>query len=75
MFYTTPPFFDYVWVANKNLDPKIASAFADSMKALTPNQPAQKKLLDLLNSKGYVVASDADYGKLRDAAKSAGLLH
>jgi phosphonate transport system substrate-binding protein len=75
VFYTTPPFFDYVWVANKNLDPRIASAFADSMKSLSPNQPDQKALLDLLNAKGYVMANDADYGKLRDAAKGAGLLH
>ena len=75
VFYTTPPFFDYVWVANKNLDPKTASAFADAMKQLSPNQPDQKVLLDLLNAKSYVAANDADYGKLRDAAKSAGLLH
>jgi phosphonate transport system substrate-binding protein len=75
VFYTTPAFFDYVWVANKNLDPKIATAFADSMKKLSPNQPEQKVLLDLLNAKSYVAANDADYGKLRDAAKSAGLLH
>lgn len=75
VFYTTPPFFDYVWVANKNLDPRIASAFADSMKSLSPGQPDQKALLDLLNAKSYVMANDADYGKLRDAAKSAGLLH
>jgi phosphonate transport system substrate-binding protein len=75
VFYTTPAFFDYVWVANRNLDPKVASAFADSMKALNADNPEQKALLDLLNAKGYVVANDADYEKLRDAAKSAGLLH
>jgi phosphonate transport system substrate-binding protein len=75
VFYTTPPFFDYVWVANKNLDPRIASAFANSMKSLSTSQPDQKALLDLLNAKGYVAANDADYGKLRDAAKGAGLLH
>src|SRR5271170_2937232 len=59
VFYTTPPFFDYVWVANKNLDPKIVSAFADSMTALNADNPDQKTLLDLLNAKGYVVANDA----------------
>jgi phosphonate transport system substrate-binding protein len=75
VFYTTPPFFDYVWVADKNLDPKIATAFADSMKSLNPANPDQKALLDLLNAKGYVDAHDADYTKLRDAAKNAGLLH
>jgi phosphonate transport system substrate-binding protein len=75
VFYTTPPFLDYVWVADKNLDPKIATAFADSMKALNPANPDQKALLDLLNAKGYVAANDANYAKLRDAAKNAGLLH
>jgi phosphonate transport system substrate-binding protein len=75
VFYTTPPFFDYVWVADKNLDPSVAEAFAGSMKALNAANPDQKALLDLLNAKDYVVANDADYQKLRDAAKSAGLLH
>jgi phosphonate transport system substrate-binding protein len=75
VFYTTPPFFDYVWVANKNLDPKIAHSFAAAMKGLTPDNSDQKALLDLLNSKGYLTANDADYGKLREAAQSAGLLH
>lgn len=75
VFYTTPPFFDYVWVANKNLDSKVAESFANAMKGLSAGDPDQKKLLDLLNAKGYVTASDADYGKLRDAARNAGLLH
>jgi phosphonate transport system substrate-binding protein len=75
VFYTTPPFFDYVWDANKNLDPKTADSFADAMKGLSADNPEQKALLDLLNAKGYVPANDADYGKLREAAQSAGLLH
>jgi phosphonate transport system substrate-binding protein len=75
VFYTTPPFFDYVWVANKNLDPEIADSFAAAMKGLSPDNPDEKVLLDLLNSKGYLTANDADYGKLREAAQSAGLLH
>lgn len=75
VFYTTPPFFDYVWVADKNLDPRVAESFANAMKGLNADNPDQKALLNLLNSKGYVAANDTDYGKLRDAAKSAGLLH
>lgn len=75
IFYTTPPFFDYVWVANKNLDPKIVESFTASMTGLSASNPDQKALLDLLNSQRYVPASDADYAKLRDAARSAGLLH
>jgi phosphonate transport system substrate-binding protein len=75
VFYTTPPFFDYVWVANKNLDPKISDSFAAAMTGLSPDNPDQKALLDLLNAKSYLTANDADYGKLREAAQSAGLLH
>jgi phosphonate transport system substrate-binding protein len=75
IFYTTPPFFDYVWVASKNLDPAVAESFAASMKSLNLEIAEQKTLLDLLNAKGYVTANDADYDKLREAGKSAGLLH
>lgn len=75
VFYTTPTFFDYVWVANRNLDPKAADAFANSMLALRPDDPAQKTLLQILNAQHYVPAHDADYTKLRAAAVSAGLLH
>lgn len=45
------------------------------MKALNADNAEQKLLLDLLNSKGYVTANDDDYGKLREAANSAGFLH
>jgi phosphonate transport system substrate-binding protein len=75
VFYTTPPFFDYVWVANPHLDPAVAASFAQSMESLRPDIPSQKALLDILNATSYVPAHDADYAKLRDAAKNAGLLH
>ncbi len=75
IFYTTPPFFDYVWVANKNLDPKVSEAFASAMLSLDAADPEKKALLGLLNSQGYLAANDADYAKLREAAQSAGLLH
>lgn len=75
VFYTTPPFFDYVWVASRKLDPKIAEAFANSMLALRPDDPEQKALLQILNAQQYVPAHAADYAKLREAAIRAGLLH
>lgn len=75
VFYTTPPFFDYVWVASGNLDPKIAQAFANSMLGLRSDDPEQKTVLEILNAQRYVAARDADYAKLREAAIRAGLLH
>src|SRR6185503_20222837 len=74
VFYTTPPFFDYIWVARKSLDPKIAEAFSTAMLKLDGNEPTQKIILDLLTASKYVKAQDSDYNKLRQAATDAGLL-
>lgn len=74
IFYTTPPFFDYVWAARKGLDPAIVKAFADAMLALDAGNAEQKTILDLLSASKYVIAEDSSYGPLRQAAKDAGLL-
>jgi len=74
VFYTTPPFFDYVWAARKALDPALAEAFKKAMLALDPADPQHKPVLDLLQASRYVAAEDANYDKLREAATTAGLL-
>ena len=74
VFYTTPPFFDYVWAARKGLNPATAKAFADAMLALDSGNAEQKTILDLLSASKYVKAEDSSYGPLRQAAKDAGLL-
>ncbi|HMG22249.1 MAG TPA: phosphate/phosphite/phosphonate ABC transporter substrate-binding protein [Kofleriaceae bacterium] len=74
VFHTTPPFFDYVWAARKQLEPALADAFRKAMLALDPGNPQHKPVLDLLQATRYVAADDASYDKLREAATSAGLL-
>jgi phosphonate transport system substrate-binding protein len=74
VFYTTPPFLDYVWAARKALDPALAAAFRQAMLALDPASPQHKPVLDLLQASKYVAADDASYDKLREAAIAAGLL-
>jgi phosphonate transport system substrate-binding protein len=74
VFYTTPPFFDYVWAARKALDPALADAFRRAMLALDAGNPQHKPVLDLLQATHYVRADDASYGPLREAATTAGLL-
>ena len=74
VFYTTPPFFDYVWAGRKALDPALADAFGKAMLALDPANPQHKPVLDLLQASRYVVARDASYAALREAATTAGLL-
>ncbi len=74
VFWTTPPFFDYVWVARKGLDTKLSSALSTAFLALNEADPQQKQILDALSAKKYVTADDASYDKLRQAAEQAGLL-
>jgi phosphonate transport system substrate-binding protein len=74
VFYTTPAFFDYLWAARKGLDPKLAESFANALLKLDASNADDKKVLDILSATKYVKASDADYGRLRQAARDAGLL-
>src|SRR6185503_9061208 len=74
VFYTTPPFFDYIWVARKTLDPGIAESFSSAMLKLHADDVSHKVILDLLNATSYVKAEDRNYDKLRQAATDAGLL-
>ena len=74
VFYTTPPFFDYIWVARKGLDPRLSDAFSQALLKLDSNNPEHRPFLDLLGATKYVKAEDSDYSKLRQAAKEAGLM-
>jgi phosphonate transport system substrate-binding protein len=74
IFYTTPAFFDYVWAARKGLDPKLSDGFSAAFLKLEASNPESKLLLDLLNATKYVRAEDANYDKLRQAAREEGLL-
>jgi phosphonate transport system substrate-binding protein len=74
IFSTTPPFFDYVWVARKGLADDKASTVAEAFLTLDASDPAQKAILDSLSATKYVRADDKSYDKLREAAKTAGLI-
>ncbi|HVP61637.1 MAG TPA: putative selenate ABC transporter substrate-binding protein [Myxococcaceae bacterium] len=75
VFWTTPPFVDYVWAARKDLDPSVMKKVADAFLALDPAKPEDQAILELLSAKGRYAAVDAAaYGPLRDAALREGLL-
>ncbi len=74
VFYTTPPYFDYVWAARKGLDPKLSEAFALAFLKLDSNNPDHSRILEFLRAGKYVRVKDSDYDKLRQAARDAGLM-
>jgi phosphonate transport system substrate-binding protein len=66
VFFTTPPFVDYVWVARKQVDPAIRDKFADAFLALKPGRDDQ--ILAILRGEKFVRAEDAQYDMLRQVA-------
>jgi phosphonate transport system substrate-binding protein len=72
VFYTTPPFVDYVWVARKDVSAAEREAFANAFLAL--RSPADAKVLGILRGTAFARADDAEYSVLRTIAVKLKLL-
>jgi phosphonate transport system substrate-binding protein len=74
VFWTTPPYVDYVWTARGDLDKGIQDKLVAAFLKLDYGQPVHRKLLDLHRTKKYIGANDADWKGVEEAAIAAGLL-
>lgn len=72
VFFTTPPFVDYVWVARKDVSPAIAAKMAEAFLGL--QQPKDAQILDILRGNQFVRANDQEYETLRSVARQLGML-
>ena len=71
VFYTTPPFVDYVWVARKEIDTAARDKFAAAFLSL--QSPRDDNVLTILRGEKFVAASDSEYDPLRRVAKAVNL--
>jgi phosphonate transport system substrate-binding protein len=74
IFWTTPPYVDYVWTVRGGVDKGMVDKITKAFLKLDYNNPADKKLLDLHRTKGYIPAKDEDWKSIEEAAVAAGLL-
>lgn len=74
VFYTTPPYVDYVWTVRGDLDPGLQDKIAAAFVKLDYNKPEHRKLLDLHRTKKYLRANAAEWKSVEDAAIAAGLI-
>ncbi len=74
VFWTTPPYVDYVWTARGDLDKGLQEKIAAAFLKLDYQNPEHRKLLDLHRTKKYIKADDADWKGVEEAAIAAGLL-
>ena len=72
VFFTTPPFLDYVWVSRKDAAAADRNAFSDAFLALRGQ--AHAPILEILRGTSFVRANDAEYDLLRAVAAKLKLL-
>lgn len=74
IFWTTPPYVDYVWTVRAGVDKGIVDRITKAFLGLDYTNTEHKKLLDLHRTKGYIAAKDADWKAIEEAAVAAGLI-
>ncbi len=74
IFWTTPPYVDYVWTVRGGVDKATVEKISKAFLKLDYKNPEHKKLLDLHRTKGYIAAKDADWKGIEEAAIAAGLI-
>jgi len=74
VFWTTPPYVDYVWAVRGDLDPALVGRIAEAFTKLRYDNPEHRKLLDLQRTKRYVRVKVEDFKPVEEAAIAAGLL-
>jgi phosphonate transport system substrate-binding protein len=72
VFFTTPPFVDYVWVARKDVNSALTERFAKAFLSL--QQPKDAQILDILRGSQFIRANDQEYASLRVIAIQLGML-
>lgn len=74
IFWTTPPYVDYVWTVRGGIDKGMVDKISKAFLKLDYNNPEHKKVLDLHRTKGYIPAKDEDWKGIEEAAVAAGLI-
>ena len=71
VFYTSPPFVDYVWMARKDVPEAMQKKFIDAFLKLAPGKDDQ--VLEILRGQHYVLADDGEYQQIREMAQKLSL--
>ncbi len=74
VFWTTPPYVDYVWVARGGVSREIREKFKQALLKLDYSNPRHKKIMDLQRTRKFIPAKDSDWDGIRKAAIAAGML-
>ena len=73
LFWITPDYVDYHWVAQGNLDNRFREGFTKELKSTILNldikNTEHKKILDMFNAKKFIGAESSDYKNIEAIAR------
>ena len=73
LFWITPEYYDYHWVAQGNLDKRFRKGFTKELKSailnLDSKNPPHKKILDMFNAEKFIKAEAKQYKKIEDIGR------
>ena len=73
LFWITPDYVDYHWVAQGNLDNRFREGFTKELKSTILNldikNTEHKKILDMFNAKKFIEAKSSDYKNIEVIAR------
>ncbi|MDC3165189.1 putative selenate ABC transporter substrate-binding protein [Prochlorococcus sp. AH-716-F10] len=73
LFWITPDYVDYHWVAQGNLDSRFRKGFTKELKSTILNldfkNTEHKKILNMFNAKNFIEAESSDYKKIEAIAR------
>ena len=76
--FRTPPFFDYHWVAQPDLDDRLGDGFTgeltDALLALDATDPDQAAILDLFGAGSFVLTENDNYQSIELVGRDSGLI-
>jgi phosphonate transport system substrate-binding protein len=76
--FRTPPYYDYHWVAQPDLDDTFGAGFQDALVeaflALDPADPADAEILELFGAGGFIRTENANYAAIEEVGRSTGLI-
>jgi len=76
VIWRTPPYHDYHWVAQPNLDQRFGPGFSDKLRdvilAWNPTDPEQQQILELFGAETFIEAQPADYAKIEQIGRQLG---
>ena len=76
--FRTPPYYDYHWVAQPDLDDRFGDGFTDrfveALTSLDAADPGQAEILELFGAGSFIATSNDNYAAIEAVGRAAGLI-